>query len=335
MKRFLKRALALTTVVVCSFGLLTGCGSNANAKTGDSKKTIVTDSYAAYDFVLNILGDNASDYEVVYLLDTGVDLHSFQPSVAQMATISMADMFIFVGGESDEWAVDAVSEAKNSGLVAINMMDVLEDYIKEEEAVNEVDTEEDDHDHDEEEEEVEYDEHVWLSIKNAIRLVEAISDGIEKIDSENSSRYSDNADAYVAKLTTLDESFEAVVHASDTDVVVFGDRFPFRYFTDDYDLTYYAAFVGCSAETEASFEVIVYLAQKVDEYDLDYIFVIENADESIAETIISNTQNKNVQILTFNSLQSVSSSDISGGLTYISAMESNLANLKLALGVTE
>ena len=256
-------------------------------------------------------------------------------SVAQMATISMADMFIFVGGESDEWAVDAVSEAKNSGLVAINMMDVLEDYIKEEEAVNEVDTEEDDHDHDEEEEEVEYDEHVWLSIKNAIRLVEAISDGIEKIDSENSSRYSDNADAYVAKLTTLDESFEAVVHASDTDVVVFGDRFPFRYFTDDYDLTYYAAFVGCSAETEASFEVIVYLAQKVDEYDLDYIFVIENADESIAETIISNTQNKNVQILTFNSLQSVSSSDISGGLTYISAMESNLANLKLALGVTE
>ncbi len=195
------------------------------------------------------------------------------------------------------------------------------------------DKEEDEHEHEHEHEEgeEEYDEHVWLSLKNAKVLCTEIEKNIEAIDSANAADYKANLDSYVAKLDELDNSFQTLVDGSSVKTLVFGDRFPFRYMVDDYGLDYYAAFVGCSAESEASFETIIFLADKVDELGLKSILQIESADGKIAQTIKNYTQSKNQQILTLDSMQSVTAKDVSGGATYLGTMRSNCDILKQAL----
>ena len=356
-----KKVLSAVVAAFLALGSLTACNS-AGAK-GNDKLKIVTTIFPEYDWVMNVLGDKASGADVTMLLDNGVDLHSFQPTAADIMKISSCDLFIYVGGESDEWVEDALKEAVNKDMVVINLMDVLGDSVKEEEVVegmqeeDEHDHEHDhdhdhddhdedhDHDHDDdhdkdhdhehehhhEEGEVEYDEHVWLSLKNAQVLVKSISDALQKIDTSNAEAYKKNADAYIESLKALDADYKAAVDAAGTKTILFGDRFPFRYMVDDYGLTYYAAFVGCSAETEASFETITFLAKKVDELSLPAIFTIEGKDKRIAETIAQNTASKDQKILTLDSMQSVSSSDIKNGTTYMSIMKNNLSVLKEAL----
>jgi zinc transport system substrate-binding protein len=264
--------------------------------------------------------------------------------------ISDCDMFIYVGGESDIWVDDALKEATNKDMVVINLMDVLEDSVKEEEMVEGMQDGEHNHDHEEGEEheheheeaeegeeheheegEEEYDEHVWLSIRNAVAIVESIEEGLEKIDSENAETYKANADVYVEKLNELDGKYTEAVENAEKDTILFGDRFPFRYMVDDYGLNYYAAFSGCSAETEASFKTITFLAGKVDELGLKAVLTIENSDQTIAKTIIENTETKDQEILTLDSMQSTTSKDVENGVTYLSIMESNLEVLKEAL----
>ncbi|WP_295158094.1 metal ABC transporter substrate-binding protein, partial [uncultured Ruminococcus sp.] len=179
-----------------------------------------------------------------------------------------------------------------------------------------------DHDHEHEEGEEEYDEHVWLSLKNAKVLCAEIEQNLEAVDPDNAADYKANLDSYVSKLDALDNDFQALVDASSAKTLVFGDRFPFRYFVDDYGLDYYAAFIGCSAETEASFETIAFLSDKIKELDCKAIFTLENSDKGIANTIIS-TSGKDVEIVELNSLQSVSNDDISKGASYISIMQKN------------
>ena len=185
------------------------------------------------------------------------------------------------------------------------------------------------HDHEHEEES---DEHVWLSLKNAEVLVKAISKSLQELDPDNKDAYAANADAYVKKLSALDADYQAAVDAATYKTVLFGDRFPFRYLVDDYGLSYYAAFVGCSAETEASFETVSFLAKKVDELGLPCVLTIEGAQHKIAETIVQNTAEKNQKILTMDSMQSTTSQDVANGTTYLSVMEKNLNVLKEALG---
>ena len=190
------------------------------------------------------------------------------------------------------------------------------------------------HDHEEGEEhehEEEKDEHVWLSLKNAEVLVNAISKSLQEIDPDNKDTYAANSDAYVKKLSALDADYQAAVNAASNKTVLFGDRFPFRYLVDDYGLSYYAAFVGCSAETEASFETISFLAKKVDELKLPCVLTIEGAQHKIAETIVENTAEKNQKVLTMDSMQSTTSQDVANGTTYLSVMEKNLSVLKEAL----
>ncbi|MCR5829487.1 MAG: metal ABC transporter substrate-binding protein [Lachnospiraceae bacterium] len=187
------------------------------------------------------------------------------------------------------------------------------------------------HHHEHEEGEVEYDEHVWLSLRNTSSLVMTISKSLQKLDPENASTYKKNTDAYIEKLNKLDADYKAAVDAASVKTVLFGDRFPFRYLVDDYGLKYYAAFVGCSAETEASFETISFLAGKVDELSLHSVFTIEKSDQKIAKTIVSNSKSKDQSILTLDSLQSTTSEDIKNGTTYLSVMENNLNVLKVAL----
>ena len=326
--RLFNKVKKFISAVVAGFlalGSLTAC-STAGAK-GNGKIQIVTTIFPEYDWVMNVLGDKASEADVTMLLDNGVDLHSFQPTAADIMKISSCDLFIYVGGESDEWVEDALKEAVNKNMVVIDLLDELGDAVKEEELVEGMQGE----DEEEEEGETEYDEHVWLSLRNAQVFVKSISDALQKIDSANADTYKKNADSYIESLKALDADYKAAVDAASTKTILFGDRFPFRYMVDDYGLTYYAAFAGCSAESEASFETITFLSKKVDELSLPAVLTIEGKDKRIAETIIENTASKTQKVLTLDSMQSVSSSDVKNGTTYISIMESNLSVLKEAL----
>ena len=313
-------SIASLLVALCA-----SCGS-AN---DDGKIDIITTIFPEYDWVLNILGDKKDDANVKMLLDSGVDLHSYQPSPKDIVSISNCDLFIYVGGESDAWVDDVLKQAKNKDMVTINLMDVLGDKKKEEELIEGMQGEEEGEE--EEEEEPEYDEHVWLSLKNAEIFVNTIANEIAKLDVENASYYKGNADTYVASLKDLDNKFSAAVEAGSTKTLLFADRFPFRYLVDDYNLKYYAAFIGCSAETEASFETIAFLAGKVDELGLKVILKIESSDGAIANTVKNATQNKNQTILTMDSIQSATSKEYKNGRNYLAIMEQNLDVLKEAV----
>ena len=313
--------------------------SACNTPTSNNDKLeIVTTIFPEYDWTREILGKNPANAEVTMLLDNGIDLHSYQPSAQDLIKISDCDLFIYVGGESDEWVERALDQATNKDMVVVNLLESLGDKVKEEE-VKEGMQGEDEHDHDheegehdhEEEEEKEYDEHVWLSLKNAASICETIEKAIEKIDPTNAKTYQDNLAAYKTKLNALDADYKKAVDDSTIKTLVFGDRFPFRYMVDDYGLDYYAAFVGCSAETEASFDTVIFLAGKIDELGLHAVLTIEGNDHRIAETVVANTTAKNQKILTMDSLQSTTSADVKNGVNYLSVMTSNLNTLKEAL----
>ena len=325
----MKKVFSLLLVALLTVCCLSACGGGAQPADSGRLK-IVTTIFPEYDWVMNILGDKAADAEVTMLLDSGVDLHSYQPTVDDVLKISGCDLFLCVGGESDKWVDDALQQSANEDRVVIKLMDALGDTVKEEEIVEGMQAEEDEAEA-EEEEEVEYDEHVWLSLRSAAALVQTISAALQKIDADNAAVYENNAAAYVEKLNALDAAYQAVVSDAAVKTLLFGDRFPFRYLTDDYGLSYYAAFVGCSAETEASFETITFLSEKMDELSLPAVMTIEGTDHRIAETIVQNTQTKNQKILTLDSMQSVTAKDVQNGAAYLTVMESNLSVLKDAL----
>ena len=371
----LKKTAAVVMAALMTTVTMAGCGSsagteNASAETNSSKLSVVTTIFPEYDWVKEIAGMNedsvdksaADNIDLTMLLDNGVDLHSFQPTAADIARISTCDIFIYVGGESDAWVDDTLKEVKNKDMKVINLLESLGDSIKEEEVVEGMEEEDEEHedeasdedadhehedaDHDEvateedadheghhhEEGEIEYDEHVWLSLKNTQVLTKVIADALMEKDANHADAYRKNLEAYDQKLTELDKEYAKAVEEAKVDTILFGDRFPFRYLTDDYGLNYYAAFVGCSAETEASFETIIFLSGKVDELKLPAICVIENSDGKIAETVKENTKTGDQEIVTLNSLQATTSKDIEEGATYYSIMKENLDSLKKALG---
>jgi zinc transport system substrate-binding protein len=324
-----KRILSLCFAAVLIVGCLSACGSGGGLPAADpGRLKIVTTIFPEYDWVMNVLGDNPADAEGTLLLDNGVDLHSFQPTAADIMKISTCDLFLSVGGESDKWVDDALREATNGDMVVVDLLDVLGDAVKEEETVEGMQAEDE---HGQEEEETEYDEHVWLSLQNAAKLCGYIAGKLGDIDPDYKDAYTANANAYVEKLNALDGKYKEAVNAGNTKTLLFGDRFPFRYLTDDYGLDYYAAFVGCSAESEASFETIMFLANKVDELGLKAIIQIESADGKIARTIKDTTKTKDQTILTLDSMQSTTSADVKNGASYLSIMEKNLEVLKDAL----
>lgn len=321
------------TAIILSFVILssvfTACSQNNSVSESDEKISIVTTIFPEYDWVMQILGNSTENADVTMLLDSGVDLHSFQPTADDMITIINCDLFIYIGGESDDWVDDALNEADNENMQVLNLLDVLGTSAKEEKIVEGMQAEEEEHE--EEEEETEYDEHIWLSLKNAQLLCDAIAQKLCEIDEKNAQTYTQNAQSYINQLETLDGEYQEAIETASKDTILFADRFPFMYLADDYSLNYYAAFVGCSAETEASFETIKFLSDKVDELGLDVVLTIENPTHDIAETVVENTESKNQQILSLNSMQSVTSTDVENGVTYFSIMQENLETLKTAL----
>ena len=330
----MKKILALLLALWIPAAVLSGCAPQDDS-AASNKLNIVTTIFPAYDWVREILGAETDRAEITTLLDSGVDLHSYQPTVDDIVKISDCDLFLYVGGESDGWVDDALKNAPNKERKVIRLLDVLGDSAKAEETVEGMQEEE--HDHGEEaehdhEEEAEYDEHIWLSLKNAQVLVAAISEVLQESDPARKDTYAANAAAYAEKLSALDGEYRAAVDSGKYKTLLFGDRFPFRYLADDYGLDYYAAFPGCSAETEASFETVSFLAGKMDVLGLPCVLTIEGTQHKIAETIVQNTAQKNQQILTMDSMQAVTANDAASGVSYLSIMEKNLSVLKKALG---
>ena len=331
MKKYISIILA-AAMSVCGLSACGQADSNQTTEKDEKQIKVVTTIFPEYDWVREIAGNEGDHVDLTMLLDNGVDIHSYQPTAEDIMKISDCDLFIYVGGESDAWVEDTLKEAVNKDMKVINLLDVLGNSVKEEEVVEGMEVEEEESEEkSEEEEEPEYDEHVWLSLKNAKVFCKAIADDLSEIDKDHAETYQKNEENYAAKLDALDQDYQKTVDESSQKTLVFGDRFPFRYMADDYGLDYYAAFAGCSAETEASFETITFLAGKVDELGLKNVMTIEKSDQKITKAIIENTKDKNQKILTLDSMQSATSDDVKAGTTYLSVMEDNLEVLKEAL----
>ena len=353
----MKRFFSILVSLMMLAALLGGCGGQSAQKAEEKgvpkKMKIVTTIFPLHDWTREVLGSEASNVELTALLRNGVDMHSYQPTADDLVKLSSCDVLIYVGGESDQWIEEARKEAVNKDMVALRLMDVLGERLKHEETVEGMETqhgekdahehheevaehkqEEHKHDHEEKHEHEhheEYDEHIWLSLKNATLCAHAIADALSGADAAHRSAYQANVEAYSGKLASLDKEYADIALASSKKTLLFGDRFPFRYLVDDYGLTYYAAFPGCSAETEASFETIAFLSAKLDELKLPAIMTIEGGSRKVAETILYNTPTHDQKILVVGPMQSTTQGKSSYGQTYLDVMRKNLDILKEAL----
>ncbi len=346
----MKRKFLALLMALCMVFSVTGFAK-------EEKVEVVTTIFPMYDWVKNILGEAESKVSLSLLVDSGIDLHNFQPAVEDFVKLSKADLFIYLGGPSDSWAEDAVKEAKNKDQRALNLMEALGELAKEAEHVEGMEEHDHHHDHDDHDHEHEYeshdnhdhehegeshdehdhdhhhhvDEHIWLSLKNAKMLVKAIAEELAQLLPEDAETIQANAQSYLEKLDALDKEYQAVVDGAENKTLLFGDRFPFLYLMDDYGLTYYAAFSGCSAESEASFETVAFSATKMDEEKLSCIFAIDGSTQQVAKAILGASKDASRPILVLDSMQTVNRDMIDKGVSYLGIMENNLLVLKQAL----
>ncbi|MBE7065715.1 MAG: zinc ABC transporter substrate-binding protein [Ruminococcaceae bacterium] len=322
LKDRVKKFTALAFMVVIFMSVATGCSTG---KDNDGTINILCTIFPAYDWVREITA-GASNVEVELLVDSGADMHSYQASASDLVKIASCDVFVYVGGVSDGWVEDALESAPNDKRTVLNLMELLPEERKI--------CASSDHDHEDgyvHTEKDAYDEHLWLSINSAKILCEKISEEISKVDSVNSEKYTANTNAYCKALEELDEEYKKVCDNAQNKTLVFGGRFPFAYLLNDYGLKHYAAFDGCSAESEASFDTVVFLAGKVDELGAPAVLSVKDDSEALAKTIIENTKLKNQQIITLDSIQAVTRKDIDGGAAYLKIMKANLDAIKVAL----
>ena len=354
------KKIAFIATIFTLLTLFIACNTDSEKKNleqaaNGKKISVVATIYPQYAWLKEILGKQADSLNLTLLIKNGMDLHSYKPSAADIATIAKADMIVYVGGESDEWIEKALEATPNDKRLVVNMLKALGDRVKEEEVVEGMQAEDEhehhhehaeeheheehhehaeEHEHHEHEahaEEVENDEHVWLSLKNAEILVKALTQALVKLDNAHEAEYLANANAYTAKISELDEAYRVMVAGASHKTILFGDRFPFRYLVDDYGIKYYAAFVGCSAESEASFETVAFLANKMDSLALPAIFTIDGGNGKIAEAVLAASKNsKTAEVLTINSMQSVKTSQMDSA-SYLDIMRENLEVIKKAL----
>lgn len=313
MKLRLKCAAA---AILAAFMLLSvGCGAPNVKRSG--KINVLCTVFPLYDWARNIAGNTA---EVSLLNENGADMHSYQPTAADIVRLHSCDILIYTGGESEKWVAEVIKQTENENLRTLNLIELLGGK-----AVTE---REEGAEHRENGDET--DEHIWLSLKNAEILTDKIAAALSGADNKNADIYKTNAAKYAERLAASDKEYTEALKNAKHKAMIFADRFPFRYFTEDYGLDYYAAFPGCSAETEASFETVIFLAKKADENG-DCIFITETSNGDIAKAVNRNTAKRNKKILTLDSMQSVSKKDIKNGLTYISVMQKNLETLKIGV----
>ncbi len=338
----LKRLLVIG-ILACAM-LLAGCGNRASSD--NDKIKVVCTLFPQYDWAREIIGDN-ENVELILLVENGNDLHSFQPTADDIITISSCDMFIYGGGVSDKWVEDTLKQATNPDMIVINMLDVIGDNAKKEEVVEGMEAHDHEHEDGEHTQEVDdvhtdddhqhyfdptgFDEHIWLSILNAKLVCSEICDGLCKLDADSQASFQENLNKYNSKLDDLDNRYETMVSNATLDTILVADRFPFRYLTSEYGINYYAAFVGCSSETEASFETVAFLSKKVDELGLNYIVVVDGSTQDVARTVLESTKSKSQNIIVLDSMQAVGMNRINNGETYLTIMENNLTVLEEVL----
>ena len=317
MKKGIALLLTLLLITVC-FAACGGEKNPADAAAEGGKLNVVCSIFPQYDFVKAIAGDKVN---LTLLLDSKTDLHSYTPTADDIMKISKADLFINIGGESDDWAEDVIASAANDKLHVVSLLKLVDAV--EEETLPGMQAEDE-----EAEEGPEYDEHVWTSLKNVIKIIPALTDMLCELDSDNAALYQTNSSAYLAQLEALETKYSDTIGKAARKTLLFADRFPFRYLADDYGLTCYAAFSGCSAETEASFETMTFLVDTVKEQNLPFVLMIDGSDGSVAETV---SRGSGAEIRVLNSCQSVSPDDIANGASYLTIMENNLSVLSEVL----
>jgi len=333
----MKLKLSVLLALLLTLSLLAGCGApsrdQSNSGREDGKLHIVTTIFPGYDFTRQIVGDDAT---VTLLLPPGTESHSFEPTPQDIITIQNCDVFLYVGGVSDSWIKGILNSMDTSRMTVLSMMDmvdVVEEEIKEGMEHDHDHEEDQDHQHSDgdhhEEEETQYDEHVWTSPVNAKRITQAISDTLCRLDESNAPVFRENTEAYLAKPDELDTTFRQIVQNGKRKLLIFGDRFPFRYFVDEYGLDYYAAFPGCSSEAEPSAATVAFLIDKVREEGVRTVFYIEFSNHLVADSIAEATGAKTAML---HSCHNVARQELEEGATYISLMERNLETLKGALG---
>ncbi|MBQ9370130.1 MAG: zinc ABC transporter substrate-binding protein [Clostridia bacterium] len=324
MKKFivLLVIIAMLAAPVCAFA---GCDAS-----DDGKLSVVVTVFSEYDWVMNVLGERANDVNVTMLLDSNIDLHSYNMTTEDKVRILESDVFIYVGGESDErWVPGVLKDVRNDSFKSLCLLDILGDAAKEEEIVDGMQVEEEEEE--EEEGEPEYDEHVWLSLRNAELFVRKIADTLAEVDPDHKDTYDANATAYIASLQALDGRYLAMRSASARDFILVADRFPFRYLAEDYEIGYAAAFLGCAADSEVTPETRKNLIDIANDRDIRVLLILESSNGNDARAIKDGTNRKDQEILVLDSLQSANAKEYKEGRTYLAVMEENLEVLRKAL----
>jgi zinc transport system substrate-binding protein len=317
-------ALVVLSAALAASLLMTGCGTSGQgsggAGTADGRLSIIATIFAPYDFARQVAGDKA---ELRMLVPPGSETHSFEPTPQDIIDVERCDVFIYVGGESDEWVDDLLASLDTSKVTVIRLVDCVSTLEEDDSVlVNPAEAEE-------EEEEGLPDEHVWTSPLNAKLIASAISDALEQTDPTNAATYRDNAAAFSRELDELDAQFKSIVAQGKRTELVFGDRFPFRYFADEYGLTCHAAFPGCSTAVEASAQTVAALIDTVRRDDIPVVLYRELSNHRMADSIAEET---GTQSLLFHSCHNISSDDFNAGATYLSIMRQNAETLRVALG---
>ena len=305
--------------------LLSGCGTQgATSQEGDQesdKLTVVATVFPAYDFARAVGGEAA---EVSLLLPPGAESHSYEPTPADILAVQQCDLFIYLGGESDTW-VETILESVEPQGKTLRMIDCVD--LLEEETVEGMEDHEDEHDHDDLGlgEVVGYDEHVWTAPRNAAQITRAIGAEMEALDPDNAALYAANTEDYAAQIDGLDQEFTDFFAGVSDRTMVFGDRFPLRYFADEFDIEYYAAFPGCSTQTEPSAATIAFLTDKVRQEGLSTVWYIEFSNHLVADSV---AEAAGAETAMFHSCHNVSADDLEAGATYVSLMEGTLESLR-------
>lgn len=328
MKRMI---VVVVSLLILALGV-TGCAQNTAAKNSDNSGqiSIVTTIFPVYDFARAIAGDQT---ELTMLVKPAAEVHSYDPSPADIIKIQDADVFIYIGGENDAWVSTILESMDTSDKKIIRLMDavkpVAEETVEGMEAEQEtVAAENTQKETAPAEAEIEYDEHIWTAPKNAILMVNEIAAALAEIDAQNADTYTKNAADYTAQIQAVDDEITAIVAASPNKLLVFGDRFPFRYFVDEFGLEYKAAFPGCSTDTEASAGTLAYLMNTIKENNIKYVYYIELSNQNIAKAISEQT---GAQLLLLHSAHNVTKDDFEAGATYVSIMQQNVENLRKGL----
>jgi len=320
----MRRILYIALCFLLTVSTLTACEKKTAQRKDNDKISIVATIFPPYDFARAIAGDKA---EITMLLPPGSETHSFEPTPQDIIKIQNCDVFIYIGGESDEWVKNVLNSMDISSMKIVTLTNCVE--LVEEVVTEGMQGEEEEHDEDKEgHEEHEYDEHVWTSPRNAKLIVQKISDVLCEVDTANASVYKQNTTDYSSKLDRLDSDFKAVAENAARKTIVFGDRFPFRYFADAYGLKYFAAFPGCSGETEASAKTVKFLIDKINAEKIPVVFHIELGNERMAAMISESTDAK---VRTFHACHNLTKADFNAGKTYLDFMTANVETLKEAL----